>query len=140
MQKVFEDSKQQIIHPDSLGPFENSSRFPIDPHQHLPALNSGLPSHLPSHLGPFLAFSMVNLLSLPNSLLPLLLPPPLFPKDAISCLCYGIGYYNSLLTCSYPSLEWDLPESKEFCVIYTFLYFQGLDECLVCFRSSINIC
>lgn len=102
--------------------------------------NSGLPLHLPSRLGPFLAFSMVNLLSLPNSLLPLLLPPPLFPKDAISCLCYSIGYYNSLLTCSYPSLECDLPESKEFCVIYTFLYFQGLGECLVCFRGSINIC
>lgn len=54
------------------GPVEYSSRFPMDPWQRLTVLNPGLPSQLPSHFCPFLAFSVVNLFLL-NSFLTLLL-------------------------------------------------------------------
>lgn len=135
MQKVFEDSKQQIIHPDSLGLywmfFQLSYLIPISTFQ----LTQICPDT-------FLLIWVLSWpspwLSLSNSLLPLFLPPSLFPRDALSCLCYTTGYYKSAYL-SISILRMWLSWEQEI-LHYTPLYFQSLHKCLACFRGSINIC
>lgn len=80
-----------------------------------------LPSHFSSLLGPFLDFFMVNLLFLSVSLLPLPLPPLLFPRDGILYLLQ----HKALKLWAYLSVSitrmefsWD----RKFCIIHICIF------------------
>lgn len=137
--KAYEDSKQLIIHPDSLGlswiVFQLSCLIPISTFQFLTqiCLHSFLLTWAFYWPFPWSACCIS----------PQMTPSFAFASSCVSQRCYFMSLLQpgmlTLCLLVYIRHKDVIFLSRKF-LYYTSLYFQGLDDCLACFKGSVNIC